>query len=81
MTSCSCRLDAGTLTAGATACFTGYMLSRCMDTCKSIRSYPDIGERAFGGPGRLLVSVLLYLELFCCCVDFFILEGDNLVRR
>lgn len=26
----------------------------------------------------MLVSVLLYMELFCCCVDFLILEGDNL---
>lgn len=49
-----------------------------MDKGKAIRTYPDIGEYAFGTPGRVLVSVLLYLELFCCCVDFLILEGDNL---
>lgn len=24
------------------------------------------------------MSCLLYLELFCCCVDFVILEGDGL---
>jgi hypothetical protein len=27
---------------------------------------------------RVLLSCLLYLELFCCCVDFLILEGDGL---
>jgi vesicular inhibitory amino acid transporter len=57
------------------ACGTGAMLAACMARDKGVRSYPDIGGAAFGAPGRVLVSVLLYLELFACCVDFLILEG------
>jgi vesicular inhibitory amino acid transporter len=61
--------------AGGIACYTGRLLAKCMNTSRAIRTYPDIGQAAFGRWGRLLVSVLLYLELFCCCVDFLILEG------
>lgn len=49
-----------------------------MDTSRSIRTYPDIGQAAFGRAGRVFVSILLYMELFSCCVDFMILEADNL---
>jgi vesicular inhibitory amino acid transporter len=63
---------------GAVACYTGRLLAKCMNSSSAIKTYPDIGQAAFGGAGRMLVSVLLYLELFCCCVDFLILEGDNL---
>ncbi len=64
---------------GGMACYTGWLLSVCMAQGKgSIRTYPQIGYAAFGNAGRLLVCVLLYLELFCCCVDFIILEADNL---
>jgi amino acid permease len=61
--------------AGGIACYTGRLLAKCMNTSRAIRTYPDIGQAAFGRWGRLLVSVLLYMELFCCCVDFLILEG------
>ena len=49
-----------------------------MNSGRTINTYPDIGQAAFGSAGRMLVSVLLYMELFSCCVDFLILEGDNL---
>lgn len=49
-----------------------------MASDRSIRSYPDIAQAAFGGAGRVAVAVLLYGELFSCCVDFMILEADNL---
>ena len=61
--------------AGGIACYTGRLLAKCMNSSRAIRTYPDIGQAAFGCWGRLLVSVLLYMELFCCCVDFLILEG------
>lgn len=49
-----------------------------MDADSSIRSYPDIGERAFGNKGKLLVSVFMYTELYLVATGFLILEGDNL---
>lgn len=64
--------------AGAVTCYTAHLLAACMNTSRSIRTYPDIGQAAFGQAGRIFVSVLLYMELFSCCVDFMILEADNL---
>ncbi|GMP58296.1 hypothetical protein CsSME_00022012 [Camellia sinensis var. sinensis] len=59
-------------------CYTGLLLLRCMDADPLIKTYPDIGELAFGTKGRALVSTLMYLELFLVAVEFLILEGDNL---
>ncbi|EEF39930.1 amino acid transporter, putative [Ricinus communis] len=58
--------------------YTGLLLRRCMDADPVIKTYPDIGERAFGYKGRALVSIFLYLELYLVAVEFLILEGDNL---
>ncbi|CAM6108029.1 unnamed protein product [Calypogeia fissa] len=58
--------------------YTGILLRRCLDTDSAILTYPDMGQAAFGRKGRLLVSVLLYFELYCVTVEFLILEGDNL---
>ncbi|XP_057949353.1 amino acid transporter AVT1I-like [Malania oleifera] len=63
----------------AILCFyTILLLRRCMDAHPSIKTYPDIGELAFGPKGRALVSLFLYLELYLVAVEFLILEGDNL---
>ncbi|MBA0751697.1 hypothetical protein Gogos_000603 [Gossypium gossypioides] len=58
--------------------YTGLLLRRCMDTHPLIKTYPDIGERAFGYKGRAVVSVFMYVELYLVAVEFLILEGDNL---
>ncbi|KAK4751343.1 hypothetical protein SAY87_004825 [Trapa incisa] len=60
------------------AFYSGLLMKRCMDSDRSIRTYPDIGERAFGKTGRVLISVLMYIELFLVATGFLILEGDNL---
>ncbi|KAI7732058.1 hypothetical protein M8C21_013746, partial [Ambrosia artemisiifolia] len=58
--------------------YTGILIKRCMDTDPMIRSYPDIGDRAFGKPGRVIVSVTMNIELYLVATGFLILEGDNL---
>lgn len=60
------------------AFYSGLLIQRCMDVDSDIRTYPDIGQRAFGQAGRILVSVFMYTELYLVATGFLILEGDNL---
>ncbi|CAI5499001.1 unnamed protein product [Closterium sp. Naga37s-1] len=54
--------------------------ARIVRAPRPIRSYPDIGEAAFGRAGRWLTAFLLYFELFAVTVELLILEGDNLAH-
>ncbi|KAL3629372.1 Amino acid transporter avt1j [Castilleja foliolosa] len=65
------------LFAGCTF-YTGSLIQRCMDMDPTIRSYPDIGHRAFGPIGRAFVSMTMNIELYLVATGFLILEGDNL---
>lgn len=49
-----------------------------MQADPGIRSYPDIGDKAFGTRGRLLISVFMNLELYLVATGFLIMAGDNL---
>ena len=65
----------------AIICFyTGILLQRCIDSSSLVKTYPDIGELAFGRKGKIIVAIFLYLELYLVSIDFLILEGDNLEK-
>ncbi|OVA00380.1 Amino acid transporter [Macleaya cordata] len=59
--------------------YTGLLITqRCVQAANSnIRTYPDIGEHAFGHKGRTIVSIFMCLELYLVATGFLILEGDN----
>ncbi|GLC35800.1 hypothetical protein PLESTB_000495600 [Pleodorina starrii] len=42
--------------------------------------YEEIAEAAFGKLGRLIISSIIYVELFGTCALLFILEGDNMFK-
>ncbi|KAK6931233.1 Amino acid transporter, transmembrane domain, partial [Dillenia turbinata] len=64
----------------ALCCYTGLLLRGCMDAHPLIKTYPDIGQLAFGSKGRIMISIFMYVELYLVAVEFLILEGDNLYK-
>lgn len=57
---------------------TGKLLGECIEYEAGMKTYPDIGEAAFGSRGRFFISCVFFLELFTACTMFLILVGDNL---
>ena len=45
---------------------------------KPITSFPDIARAAFGEAGCLILSVVLYFELFSCICIFIVTIGDHM---
>ncbi|XP_010452048.1 PREDICTED: vacuolar amino acid transporter 1-like [Camelina sativa] len=63
---------------GVITFYTGILLKRCLENSPGIHTYPDIGQAAFGITGRIIVSILLYVELYASCVEYIIMMSDNL---
>ncbi|XP_020535875.1 amino acid transporter AVT1E isoform X2 [Jatropha curcas] len=65
---------------GILCCYTGTLLKKCLESSPGLRTYPDIGQAAFGLSGRLAISIMLYVELYAACVEYIIMISDNLSR-
>ncbi|KAL6653177.1 hypothetical protein ACP70R_012102 [Stipagrostis hirtigluma subsp. patula] len=65
---------------GVLAWYTGILLRHCLDSKEDLETYPDIGHAAFGTAGRIATSIILYMELYACCIEYLILESDNLSK-
>ncbi|KAL9320082.1 hypothetical protein ACSQ67_011921 [Phaseolus vulgaris] len=61
-----------------TCTYTGILVKRCMDMDSDVKMFRDIGQRAFGDKGRLIVSIAMNGEIYLAVTGFLILEGDNL---
>ncbi|KAL1359770.1 hypothetical protein AAHE18_04G130900 [Arachis hypogaea] len=59
-------------------CYTGILLKRCLESNPGLKTYPDIGQAAFGVVGRLGIAIFLYMELYAAAVEFITLMSDNL---
>lgn len=60
------------------ASYTARIIGRILYDYPKLESYTDIGDQAFGKPGKIIISVALTLELFTVTVAFLILIGDNM---
>ncbi|KAK9119262.1 hypothetical protein Scep_017355 [Stephania cephalantha] len=60
--------------------YTGVLLGKCMNSHPLAKTYPDIGNIAFGYKGKVMVSLFLYCELYFILIELLILEGDNLYK-
>ncbi|KAI3435350.1 Aa_trans domain-containing protein [Psidium guajava] len=60
--------------------YTGILLQRCLEGSPGLKTYPDIGQAAFGISGRLVIAIILYMELYASCIEYTIMMSDNLAK-
>lgn len=61
------------LVVASVAFHTGLLIHRCMEFDPELRSYPDIGNLAFGNKGRIAFTILMCTELYFDGAGFLIM--------
>ncbi|KAF4383461.1 hypothetical protein G4B88_000161, partial [Cannabis sativa] len=67
------------LLLGIICAYSCLLLGKCLEKSPKSRSYSDIGEEAFGGKGKAIVGVFIYLEIFMTLVSYTISLHDNII--
>ncbi|CAI5760399.1 unnamed protein product [Candida verbasci] len=66
------------LICGLTTCYTASLLSKSMDTDKTIMTYADLGYAAYGSKAKLIISLLFSIDLLGAGVSLIVLFSDSL---
>ncbi|KAF9270392.1 hypothetical protein L218DRAFT_31509 [Marasmius fiardii PR-910] len=63
---------------GFLSCYTAKILARIIKSDPRLRSYTDIGRKAFGPRSTIIISIMFCLELFAVSVVLVTLYADSL---
>ncbi|KAK8951734.1 hypothetical protein KSP39_PZI004229 [Platanthera zijinensis] len=63
---------------GGICSYTAILLQQCMESNELVKTYPDIGQLAFGIKGRNLMDQVMNAELYFVVIGLLIIEGDNI---
>ncbi|KAF3273240.1 hypothetical protein TWF970_009275 [Orbilia oligospora] len=58
--------------------YTAKIIAVCMDSNPALITYGDLAWAAFGRKGRIIISIVFFLELLAACVALVILFADSL---
>ncbi|GMN63086.1 hypothetical protein TIFTF001_032148 [Ficus carica] len=64
---------------GIVCAYSTLLLGKCLDKNANSRTYTDIGHRAFGNKGRIIVATFVYVEIFMTLVSYTISLHDNII--
>ncbi|KAF3925634.1 hypothetical protein ABW21_db0207257 [Orbilia brochopaga] len=62
----------------ASTAYTAMLIAACMESNPVLITYGDIAWAAFGRKGRVIISIVFFLELLAACVALVILFADSL---
>ncbi|XP_074320709.1 amino acid transporter AVT1H [Silene latifolia] len=63
---------------GVICAYSACLLGKCLENNPELRSYSDIGQRAFGSRGKVIATTFIYIEIFMGLVSYTISLHDNL---
>ncbi|KAK9714912.1 hypothetical protein RND81_06G130200 [Saponaria officinalis] len=63
---------------GVICSYSACLLGKCLEKNPDLRSYTDIGQRAFGTKGKLIAATFIYIEIFMGLASYTISLHDNL---
>jgi amino acid permease len=63
---------------GFMAMYTAILIGRCISYDATMKSYADIGMKAFHKPGKIVVFVMQVLSCLGCAIIYLIIAGENM---